>query len=119
MLPSFMAPLTTFRRVSSREIPTPPELSGCTERTVEYTSSVGEVTELRSAPVPAGAVVLIRRAAKNPMGMSARAPIGWRSRGKPLNEAPDAPLKVVAKASRNSRHGPFHGAPNRGAPPRD
>src|SRR5260370_25553974 len=114
MLPSFMAPLTTFRRVSSREIPTPPELSGCTERTVEYTSSVGEVTELRSAPVPVGAVGLIRRAAKNPMAMRARAPIGWRRRATPVNDAPDAPLKGVALASRNSRQGPFHAGPARG-----
>src|SRR5258708_11439098 len=99
-----MLPLTTLGRVSAREIATPPELSGCTERTVEYTSSVGEVTELRSAPVPAGAVVLIRRAAKNPMAMSARAPIGWRSRAKPPSDAPDAPPQVVALASRNNPH---------------
>src|ERR1035441_1418463 len=108
MLGAFMLPVTTLRWVSSREMATPPELSGCTERTVEYTSSVGVVTELSSAPVADGAPAGIRRAAKKPMAMRAGARMGCGRRAMPLDGAPlDMPLKDAAMASRKSRHGPF------------
>src|ERR1019366_3804625 len=118
MLGAFMLPVTTLRWVSSREMATPPELSGCTERTVEYTSSLGEVTELSSVPAPDGAPVGIRRAPKNPMAIRASAPMGCRRRAMPLDGAPlDMLLNDAAQASRKSRHGRFtaHRAP--GAPP--
>ena len=43
----FHAALDDVRRVSSKAICTPPAPSGCTERTVEKTSSEGEVMEMR------------------------------------------------------------------------
>src|SRR6516164_11200372 len=99
-----MRPLTTLRRVSSSEIATPPALSGCTERTVEYTSSVGAVTELNRAGPAGGGVVYIRRAAKKPMAIKATAPNGCHTHVARFDEPR---LKDADNASRKSRQGPL------------